>query len=213
MEYPVFSFDALTRNELAGHIKVVNLHDVEYYCWVHLPHEFGRLFKLYAMYNVSGSKTKPVDFVGHTQRECARPWIRFETSILDMSIGQHLYQLKLVNVKTNDILTLYFGYILQSDDPPKPYDYMKDIRKVWEEVEEETHVDVPSDIPEIPEVSFSIGDVNHDGVVDTTDADLIRDYINDHSVSIDLDLADVDNDGEITLEDRTQILRQIAGQG
>lgn len=52
------------------------------------------------------------------------PWLDVKTDRLNLDIGLHVYDLGYVNPETNATFSLYFSYILQDNDPSKPYIYM-----------------------------------------------------------------------------------------
>lgn len=54
------------------------------------------------------------------------PWIDVQSESLDTTPGTHTYRVKFTSEYSTDILYMYFGYIIQKDDPDKPYIYMKE---------------------------------------------------------------------------------------
>jgi hypothetical protein len=60
-----------------------------------------------------------------------------------------------------------------------------------------------------PTRHYVMGDVNHDGVVDSKDAYDIEMYILDNTYPIDVVLADVSGDGSVSAYDAALILRQV----
>lgn len=53
------------------------------------------------------------------------PWINIDTSALNQSIGPHMYQFKFRNKRFDEIMYLYFYYVIQNDKPEQPYIYME----------------------------------------------------------------------------------------
>jgi len=52
------------------------------------------------------------------------PWYRIISLSLDTRPGHHIYRMHMVNKHTDDVVSVYFAYILQDDEPHKPYMYM-----------------------------------------------------------------------------------------
>jgi len=52
-------------------------------------------------------------------------WLKFETDFINKEIGMHSYKITFVNRVTDVLLSLWFAYHIQSDNPDKPYVYMK----------------------------------------------------------------------------------------
>ncbi len=127
MDYPVFSLKADTYDKLASNCKVFNTHTIEYYLWVEIPHYLNRDFQLVEIDRLT-DKAIPCpcvdDVTRYAERECHKPWIRLVFDVLDRRVGLHTYKITLVNRFTNDVVSLFFNYIIQDDDPPKPYYYM-----------------------------------------------------------------------------------------
>ena len=130
MDYPSFNVVADTYDKLPVNAPIINLHTVAFYLWIGIPHELNNDFSFAKLSKiVSTSSRDEEDITNHADRVCSRPWIRVPSSVLDLSVGQHIYKLELVNKFTNDPVNLYFNYIIQDDDPPKPYNYMNELRK------------------------------------------------------------------------------------
>lgn len=122
MNIPVFSLNADYIQKYTP--PVVRKYEVEYYLYVHIPEELCKLYKLFQVDSIAPKHcTLPMNQL--IQQECFKPWIRINTAVLDLSIGLHTYKLSMVNTLTNDVVSIYFGYIIQDDDPDKPYVYMK----------------------------------------------------------------------------------------
>ena len=56
-----------------------------------------------------------------------KTWIEIDSNGLNLSIGQHIYELKFL-VNELDVVNYYFIYNIQSDNPDKPYLYMEKYR-------------------------------------------------------------------------------------
>lgn len=64
------------------------------------------------------------DISSSVYRDNMRPWLRVPVDVLNKDIGQHTYKLHFVNIHTSLELDLYIQYIIQDDNPDKPYIYM-----------------------------------------------------------------------------------------
>lgn len=118
------NLEAVTYKDLSSVTKIFNLDTTEYYLWVHLPEEFNRDWNIYEVremgkYNLE-VKTSLFD------REMFKPWVRFILPALNMDVGKHIYKIHLVNKTNEDVVALYFSYIIQNDNPKTPYIYMKE---------------------------------------------------------------------------------------
>lgn len=56
--------------------------------------------------------------------ELDRPWIDIDTDLLDKSVGLHTYIIRFESKLTGDLTFQQFSYIIQNDNPEKPYIYM-----------------------------------------------------------------------------------------
>lgn len=122
-EYPVNILEACIYKELPKHTKVWNRNTLEYHTWIHLPIELCRSHELFQLDEISKVVTE-VDFKDKIKRECNKPWYDIITDLLNTDAGQHIYKMSFINRLTDDISCLYFSYIIQDDNPDKPYIYM-----------------------------------------------------------------------------------------
>lgn len=53
-----------------------------------------------------------------------RPWLDIRSDQLNQKSGYHKYVVKFLNSTTNSLVQYYFSYILQTENPDKPYIYM-----------------------------------------------------------------------------------------
>ena len=121
MKIPVFSFDGTSRDRV--NYKVIHIGDVDYYVYINIPIEIAAECKLFQLESISPKvKLHPLN-IGICAPD-QRLWVQINTNVLDMEEGLHLYKLSYVNKYTNDVIGLYFGYIVQNDNPEKPYIYM-----------------------------------------------------------------------------------------
>ena len=74
------------------------------------------------IYNLNASED--VDFADKTTREEHRPWIDIDRDILDITAGQHVYRMTFQKPDCKLKATCWFSYIIQDNNPEKPYIYM-----------------------------------------------------------------------------------------
>lgn len=72
----------------------------------------------------------PLNFI---KVHSCHPYIDVVVEGLNTTPGQHDYQIQYVDILTDDISRLYFSYIVQNDNPEKPYIYMDESRKCVKE--------------------------------------------------------------------------------
>ena len=118
--FKLYPYSEATSNSL-----VLNKNEVDYYIWLELPHGISNCWNLYEVVKC-GNSSVSVDFTEKVYRECCRPWIRIESSILDLSSGLHMYKFSFVDSVTTDTTSMYFAYHIQDDNPDRSsYIYMK----------------------------------------------------------------------------------------
>lgn len=132
IDIPVQSLEACTYDKLASNSKVFNLNTLEYFLWIHLPEDISRHYELFQVDQIAPNILELENFNQVIKRECRRPWLQVTFKSLDLSIGMHTYRLQLINKCTDDVVSLYFCYIIQNDNPEKPYVYMENARKYLE---------------------------------------------------------------------------------
>lgn len=121
---PVFKLEAVPKKSLPSYTPIWNSDELEYYLWVHVPPYVGREFCLYKIEEMSEPTIEhPIQDFVHWDN--GRPWFRFYTDKLNRFPGLHIYKLSLVHRRTDDVMSLFFGYVIQCDHPPKPYKYME----------------------------------------------------------------------------------------
>ena len=134
MDYPVFSLKSTTYRKVSTVNQVFNLYQFEPYLWVEIPHElnfdfsFGGVF--YLTRNSDDDDIED-DITPYCEREPFKPWIKIQSDKLSKDIGLHTYRIELINRFSNDVVSMYFNYTVQNDNPPEPYNYMKEIRDAW----------------------------------------------------------------------------------
>lgn len=124
MEYPTFKLSAVVKQELPQNTPVFNSGDFEYYLWVQVPKIIARDFSLYEIHEQC-EPYKCINLSYFCYHESGRKWYRLLSDKLNKEVGLHVYRMLFVNRYTNDVMSLYFAYVLQNDDPKKPYVYME----------------------------------------------------------------------------------------
>lgn len=122
---PAFSLKAVTSDKLAGEAKVFSKDMFEYYLYVEYDREFSNKCKLLAIYQIlkDDSMVKlPNDYY---KREQGRYMIQILSSKLAVTTGYHRYKLLLLDPTTSITYTLYFAYIVQTNEEDRDYIYMK----------------------------------------------------------------------------------------
>ena len=132
---PVFSLNAVLHNDLASNTKLFSIHDMEYYLWVKVDPDIAKNFKFYEFDEVDSTKKYDLTIADFCAHEENRIWYQFNSMMLNRDPGQHVYRMHMVNLLTNNTISLYFSYIVQREDTKKPYIYMpnlkpKDVRKI-----------------------------------------------------------------------------------
>ena len=112
-------------SDLPLHTKIYNSKDFDETVCVKLPPQMPRDMDLIDLYNLNVAED--VDFADQVTRAEHRPWIDISSSILDLSIGQHVYRMTFQSANPDCKLkaTCWFSYIIQDNNPDKPYIYMK----------------------------------------------------------------------------------------
>ncbi len=122
-DYPVTKLEACRYKDISSNTKVFNLQSLDSIIWVHLPEDVSIYCELYQI-DIIGDTNKEVPISRYIHRECNRPWIKINKEALDTSIGQHIYKLSFIDTSTEIIYSLFFSYIIQDDNPDRPYIYM-----------------------------------------------------------------------------------------
>lgn len=110
-------------SEIPLNTKIYNSKDFSEIVCVKLPPQMPRDMDLYGLYNLDTSKE--VDFTDFITRDENRPWIDIKSSILDLTVGQHTYRMTFAKDTCRLKATCWFSYIIQDNNPEKPYIYMK----------------------------------------------------------------------------------------
>jgi len=119
---PVLQLNACIYEDIAKNTRVFNLDQIEYYLWVRLGVDITSdcfMYEAAELDKVNG----PIIFSDTFERKSPM-WIRVRTDNLNKEIGLHIYRLSFVDTVSDDTFSLFFGYIIQDDNPAKPYVYM-----------------------------------------------------------------------------------------
>ena len=110
-------------SDIPLHTKIYNSKDFSEIVCVKLPPQMPRSMELAEIYNLNSQED--VDYTDQVTRDEHRPWIDISSSILDLTPGQHTYRMTFKNIGGRLNATCWFSYIIQENDPEKPYIYMK----------------------------------------------------------------------------------------
>lgn len=131
--YPVIHATASIKEKVSLYTNVINKNSIPYYLIVELPSfiQYGLTFVgLYEDIS-NGLKEVPISYL--QIRNC-HPYIDISSIGLNLEVGQHDYMIKYIDCFTGDMVPLYFSYIIQDDNPTKPYIYMDKERECMKEV-------------------------------------------------------------------------------
>ena len=120
----VMKVDAVKYDDVPSHTKLYNKNEIEYFLWVKLPESVSTRLQLIEMFEIQ-PEVRDYNLISTVERECNRPWLRIQTNTLNMFEGLHIYRLVVVDKVTNETVSLYFSYMIQDDNPAKPYIYMR----------------------------------------------------------------------------------------
>ena len=109
--------------DLSKYSQVFNIRNFADTICVKLPDDFPRDFELVGLYNLEADMD--VDFEDYVEYIKYKPWVDFKKSVLDTSIGQHVYRMDFLKGELNIGASCWFSYIIQDNNPDKPYVYMK----------------------------------------------------------------------------------------
>ena len=110
-------------SKLPSHTAVYNAKDINDIICVKFPLMVPRDYQLASIYDLNSDKE--LDFDDFVTRDENRPWIDINSSILDLTPGQHVYRMILSKPDSRLTATCWFSYIIQDNFPETPYIYMK----------------------------------------------------------------------------------------
>ena len=112
--------------DLSSHTEVINLAEIPEIICIKLPDSLPRDMELSGIFDLNANKD--IEFIDHVTRDEHRPWIDIQSSILDLSVGQHVYKLTFSKIGIILNATCWFSYIIQDNHPETPYIYMTEAR-------------------------------------------------------------------------------------
>lgn len=110
-------------SDLPLHTVIYNAKDFSDIVCVKLPPQMPRDMQLTEIYNLDASES--LDYDDYVTRDENRPWIDIQSSILDVTAGQHTYRMTFAKLDCKLTATCWFSYIIQDNHPEKPYIYME----------------------------------------------------------------------------------------
>lgn len=116
-------FDLYTLDCVYSNVPVINLKYIDYFIWFKLP-TISNNTKLLQIDEISNNRFD-ISFDSDNVTKENKLWIKVKYNFLDLSVGQHTYKFSVLNLNSNDIESYYFSYIIQSDNPDRPYNYMR----------------------------------------------------------------------------------------
>lgn len=116
---------ASTYEEISRNSKVLNLAELDYFLYVKLEPPLTSEWYLYRIEEKTKDGTLKKMRFPDTVRKESPTWLKFTTDFINKEIGMHSYKITFVDTVTDVLTSLWFAYIIQSDNPDKPYVYMK----------------------------------------------------------------------------------------
>lgn len=120
---PVMRLRACVKKDLPANTPVISKDELEPVLWVEVPRQVINEFQLFEVQELS-EPPEDFDIEENCKHTCHDPWYQFTTSALCICPGLHIYRMHMKSRYTSDTISLFFGYVLQDDDPKKPYIYM-----------------------------------------------------------------------------------------
>ena len=125
MNHEYNRFDLYPYYDSLSNTTVINKNGIEFYIWLKLPDDTCNQLSLFEVIDFNyASGPKNIDFSTKLFRENHRPWIRLESSMLNLDVGYHIFRFRFVDIDLDDYISFYFSYVVQDDNPDKPYMYM-----------------------------------------------------------------------------------------
>ena len=116
---------ASSYEELSKHSMIFNLAELDYFLYVKIDPPLSRAWYLYRIEEKLKDGTLKEMMFPATVRKESPTWLKFKTDFINKEIGMHTYKVTFVDTATDVLLSLWFAYIIQNDNPDKPYVYMK----------------------------------------------------------------------------------------
>lgn len=109
--------------DLPMNTEVFNLAEIPEIICVKLPDSMPRDMELSGIFDLYANED--LDYSEFVTRDENKPWLDIRSSILDMTVGQHVYRLTFSRLGYSLTATCWFSYIIQDNHVDKPYVYMK----------------------------------------------------------------------------------------
>lgn len=123
MNFSVCKLLAGNYSEISSNVKLFNTNELTDYLWIKLPNRYSRPFNLIELDSIQPESCS-VDITDDSVFK-ENIWVKIPKDKLNLSAGNHVYRIKLQSVYSEDtVVMLYFSYIIQDDNPDKPYIYM-----------------------------------------------------------------------------------------
>lgn len=122
---PVSALEAVTHDKLGSATPIWNLNEVDYYVWINLNPAYTKHARLYEVSEVITDSSNENVLAIEAFEMTSLCWVKVVSQMLNMTCGKHVYKLSFVDTMTNDTFFLFVSYIIQNDNPNKPYVYMK----------------------------------------------------------------------------------------
>lgn len=118
------TLNACVYEDLAKNSKVFNLTTLNYHLWIYLNPETVRDTYFYKASEIGPEADNSKIFEDTFVRE-SQCWIRVNMQYLNLRPGKHTIKLDFVERYTDTDFSLYVSYIIQDDNPERPYVYMR----------------------------------------------------------------------------------------
>lgn len=124
----ITTLQSCSYDNLAKNCKVFNLSTLNYHLWIYLNPEDVRdaYFDKGEEIGKGADNSKIFKDTFVRDGQC---WIRANMDFLNLTTGKHTYRLSFIDRYTDTDFSLYISYIIQNDDPERPYVYMKEEEK------------------------------------------------------------------------------------
>ena len=118
-------FDLLDYERFLQNVPVISIHQIEYTTWLHIPRCDSAQLVLFDVRKIAPNELIMCTCHGF-ERDGHRPWFEVVTDIFfDLSPGFHAYRFSFENHTTSEVVSLFFGYTIQTSEVDKPYIYMR----------------------------------------------------------------------------------------
>lgn len=122
MEYNVQKIVASRPEDVPKNTIIINKNQLEDVMHVYISPELARDFKMFEIHELTDFGLVEISLSDNVKM--VRNWVDIKMSALNVKSGQHSYRISLFNKCEKITLSVYFSYIVQDDNPDKPYVYM-----------------------------------------------------------------------------------------